>query len=203
MAKVEIAQEFNCSVRRTAGWSCWRIFAFALFLISLSSASFSQNSKATESQVKAAYVYNFGKFITWPPDQTAKPDTFGICIFGKDPFGPVLDQTVNGELIDGRKVVVVRTSKLQDIQVCRILFVSSSELNHLPVIVNEAQRMHVLAVSDIPNFVERGGTIGLVNQGDRIRFEVNRTRAADSHLELSSELLKVAVKVIGGTSDKK
>lgn len=75
---------------------------------------------------------------------------------------------------------------------------SSSEEKRLPVIISEAQRMHVLTVSDMPHFAERGGTIGLVNQEDRIRFEVNRTRAEECHLGLSSELLKVAVKVIGG-----
>lgn len=157
-----------------------------------------QASRPSESQVKAAYLYNFGKFVTWPSDRAVTSEAFYICVLGKDPFGHVLDETVNGERIDGKKIGVLRISRVQEARSCSILFVSSSEEKRLPVIISEAQRMHVLTVSDMPHFAERGGTIGLVNQEDRIRFEVNRTRAEECHLGLSSELLKVAVKVIGG-----
>ena len=105
---------------------------------------------------------------------------------------------MNGEQIDGKKVGILRISKIQEVRSCNILFVSSSEEKRLPTIVVEAQRMHVLTVSDMPHFAERGGTIGLINHNDRIRFEVNRTRAEECHLGLSSELLKVALRVIGG-----
>jgi YfiR/HmsC-like len=157
-----------------------------------------QAPRPSESQVKAAYLYNFGKFVTWPSDRAATSEVFYICVLGKDPFGSVLDETVNGERIDGKKIGVLRISRVQEAGSCNILFVSSSEEKRLPTIILEAQRVHVLTVSDIPHFAERGGTIGLVNHEDRIRFEVNRTRAEECHLGLSSELLKVAVKVIGG-----
>ena len=148
--------------------------------------------------MKSAYLYNFGKFITWPPDPAKSPDAFEICVLGKDPFGPILDETVKGEKINGRKIEIRRILRVSEASGCNILFISSSEENHLPGIVAETPRMHLLTVSDIPRFAERGGTIGLVSQEDRIRFEVNRKRAEESHLGLSSELLKVAVKVIGG-----
>lgn len=160
--------------------------------------SWAQASKPSESQVEAAYLYNFGKFVTWPSDRAATSEPFNICVLGKDPFGPLLDETVNGEQIDGKKVGISRISKIQEIRSCNIVFISSSEEKRLPTIVVEAQRMHVLTVSDMPHFAERGGTIGLINHNDRIRFEVNRTRAEECHLGLSSELLKVAVRVIGG-----
>lgn len=184
---------------RSAGISkrllCWYALALTIAASSLGSA---QTSRPTDSQVKAAYLYNFGKFVTWPADKVKSADTFEICVLGKDPFGPVLDETVQGEKINDKKIKILRTSRLQDAAACNILFVSSSEENHLPGIIVEAQRMHLLTVSDLPHFAERGGTIGLLNEEDRIRFEVNRTRADECHLSLSSELLKVAVKVIGG-----
>jgi YfiR/HmsC-like len=168
-------------------------------VVLLSSALlWAQAPRPSESQVKAAYLYNFGKFVTWPSDRAATSEVFYICVLGKDPFGSVLDETVNGERIDGKKIGVLRISRVQEAGSCNILFVSSSEEKRLPTIILEAQRVHVLTVSDIPHFAERGGTIGLVNHEDRIRFEVNRTRAEECHLGLSSELLKVAVKVIGG-----
>lgn len=200
MAKVDIA----INSRQKPRWISnpgrrGRISHFFFLVLLTSFHSFAQTSKPTESQVKAAYLYNFGKFVTWPVDQTAPSETFGICVLGKDPFGPVLDQTVSGEQIGGKKIIVRRIQKIGDGRVCNIVFVSASEVNHLPGVIEQAEHMHILTVSDIPNFAERGGTIGLINLDDRIRFEVNRTRAAESHLGLSSELLKVAVKVIGAT----
>jgi hypothetical protein len=159
--------------------------------------SWAQGSKPSDSQVEAAYLYNFGKFVTWPSDRVAASEAFNICVLGKDPFGPILDETVNGEQIDGKKVGILRISRLQEFGSCNILFVSSSEEKRLRTIIVEAERMHVLTVSDMPHFAERGGTIGLVNHNDRIRFEVNRTGAEGCHLRLSSELLKVAIRVIG------
>jgi len=178
---------------------CWCALALALGC-SLSSA---QAPKPTESQVKAAYLYNFGKFITWPADRIMATDAFKICVLGKDPFGAILDETVEGEKINEKKIQILRISRVQEAFGCNILFISSSEENHLPGIVTEAERMPVLTVSDIPHFAERGGTIGLVKQEDRVRFEVNRTRAEECHLGLSSELLKVAVKVIGSSPGKR
>jgi hypothetical protein len=86
---------------------------------------------------------------------------------------------------------------MQQVKSCRILFVSSSEEERLSTILEAAQRLSLLTVSTMKHFARRGGDIGLVSQNDRIRFEVNRAAVAKSHLLLSSELLKVAVKVIG------
>ncbi len=150
----------------------------------------------TESQVKAAYLYNFGKFVTWQVDRIAVSDSIEMCVLGKDPFGSILDSTVAGESIDGRKITVKRMSRVQDAAQCRILFVSSSEENRLRSILADAQRLGMLTVSDIPHFAEQGGIIEFVTQQDKIRFEVNRGAAEQSHLVLSSQLLKVASKVI-------
>jgi len=180
-------------------WARWRKLERSVALVLLSClVSLAQSSRHSESQVEAAYLYNFGKFVTWPSDRVTTSEAFSICVLGKDPFGSVLDETVSGEQIDGKKVAILRITRVPEIRSCNILFVSPSEEKRLRLIFLEAERMHVLTVSDIPHFAERGGTIGLVNESDRIRFEVNRTRAEECHLGLSSELLKVATKVIGG-----
>jgi len=160
------------------------------------SICFAQDSRPTESQVKAAYLYNFGKFVEWTSARGTVSGPFQICVLGRDPFGAVLDSTVNGESIAGKKISVQRIHRIQDATGCNILFISSSEEGHLATILSEAERMRLLTVSDIPHFAERGGVIGLVSQEDRIRFEVNRSTAEESHLLLSSELLKVAIRVI-------
>ncbi len=167
-----------------------------VFLFLPLSMCLAQDSKPTESQVKAAYLYNFGKFVEWPSGQGAVSGTFQICVLGRDPFGAVLDSTVDGESVDGKKISVQRIHRVQEATGCNILFISSSEESRLTTILSEAERMRLLTVSDIPHFAERGGVIGLVSQEDRIRFEVNRSAAEESHLPLSSELLKVAIRVI-------
>ena len=171
--------------------------AATIALLALSSPRFviAQSPRPTPSQVEAAYLFNFGKFVTWPADH-APSDSFAICILGKDPFGPVLDSTVAGESIGSKKIGVRRLTKIQDGSRCNILFISSSEDDHLSSILTAAQKMNLLTVSDIKRFAERGGTIGLVTQKDKIRFEVNRAAAEHCHLTVSSELLKVAVRVV-------
>lgn len=180
---------YPCSVRFTR-----RAVVLFVFLLSPVAGS-AQNTRPTQSQVEAAYLFNFGKFVTWPADHSP-PDSFAICILGKDPFGPVLDATVAGESIGQKKIDVQRIAKVQEASTCNILFISSSEEGHLGSILSAAQKMSLLTVSDMKRFAERGGTIGLVTQQDKIRFEVNRKAAEHCHLVVSSELLKVAVRVV-------
>jgi hypothetical protein len=172
----------------------WLGLFLALSLSATSSAA--QEVHPTEPQVKAAYLYNFGKFVGWQADRAAIADSFQICVLGKDPFGAVLDATVSGESIGGRKITIERPSGIEQAAGCSVLFVSLSEESRLTPVLAAAQRMNLLTVSDIPHFAERGGIIGLVTQQGKIRFEVNRSAAERSHLLLSSELLKVATRVI-------
>ncbi len=125
----------------------------------------------------------------------AKGESFSICVFGQDPFGPVLDTTLSGESINGKAVVAKRVSKPQDALDCRILYISESEESRLKEIIAGLDKAGVLTVSDIPQFSQRGGMIQFVVVGNKIRFEVNLTSAQDAGLTLSSDLLKVAVAV--------
>jgi len=155
-----------------------------------------QQPKPSEYQVKAAYLYNFGRFVKWPAGIAAgKGDSFAVCVLGQDPFGSTLDSTLAGEALDGKPVVIRRIAKPQDAVDCRILFVSSTEEHHLKEILAAIDQASVLTVSDIPGFSRRGGIIQFIAEGDRIRFEINLASAESARLVLSSELLKVAATV--------
>jgi hypothetical protein len=155
-----------------------------------------QQAKPSEYQVKAAYLYNFGRFVKWPAGVAAgKGDSFPVCVLGGDPFGPILDSTLAGEALEGKPVAIRRIAKEQDAADCRILFVSSTEEHHLKEILAAIEQAGVLTVSDIPGFSRRGGMIQFVMEGDRVRFEINLATAESAKLVLSSELLKVAVAV--------
>jgi hypothetical protein len=155
-----------------------------------------QQPKPSEYQVKATYLYNFGRFVKWPGTVPAgKGDSFSVCVLGQDPFGAILDSTLAGEALDGKPVVLRRISKPQDAGDCRILFISSAEEKHLKEILTALDESGVLTVSDMPGFARRGGMIQFVLEGDRVRFEINLTSAESARLVLSSELLKVASSV--------
>ena len=167
--------------------------AFALFV---TTSLFAQQPKPNEYQVKATYLYNFGRFVKWPGTAPAdKAGSFSVCVLGQDPFGSVLDSTLAGEALDGKPVVLRRISKPQDGVDCRILFISSAEEKHLKEILTALDESGVLTVSDMPDFTRRGGMIQFLLEGDRVRFEINLTRAESARLILSSELLKVAASV--------
>ena len=153
--------------------------------------------KPTEYQVKTVYLYNFARFVEWPRNPDTKNDTFAICVLGQDPFGPSLDTTLAGEIIDRKRVAARRISDAKDAASCNVLFISSSEEPRLKTTLSTLDRTPVLTVSDIPQFSQRGGMIQFVLEGNRVRFEVNLTAAQNAGLTLSSELLKVATAVRG------
>lgn len=205
MAKVREKRIRGADVLRCTGPHCvnrrrpGRLSQFmALALVSVlvsASCLHAQQSNPTEYEVKAAYLYNFGKFVEWPAKVTAASDFFSICVLGEDPFGASFDATIASESINGKKVVVNRITKLQDAVSCRILFISSSEESRLKEILATLDKTSVLTVSDISQFTRHGGMIRFVMEANRVRFEVNLTTAEHAGLTLSSQLLKVAISV--------
>ena len=177
-----------------SGWVSLAGIAAALMFVA--TVVRAQQPKPNEYQVKATYLYNFGRFVKWPETAPAgKGDSFSVCVLGQDPFGPILDATLAGEALDGKPVVLRRLAKPHGAGECRILFISSTEEKHLKEILTELNESGVLTVSDMPGFTRRGGMIQFVLEGDRVRFEINLASAESSRLVLSSELLKVAASV--------
>jgi len=170
-----------------------RVLAFAWVLIAVPSVR-AQGGKPTDYDVKAAYLYNFGRFVEWPSTVT-QSDVFNICILGQDPFGPALDHTFAGETISGKSIAARRISTPQEAVNCQILFMSSAEESRLNKVIEAIDKGAVLTVSDMPQFSRRGGMIQFVLDGKKVRFEVNLTAVQRVGLTLSSELLKVATSV--------
>ncbi len=153
----------------------------------------------TEYEVKAAYLYNFGRFIEWPQNSAASQESeFAICVLGHDPFGPALDATISGEKIGGKNVVARRISKAQEAAGCRVIFITPAKGGQMKGILAALGNSGVLTVSDMPMFVDDGGMVQFVMTDERVRFEINLTAARQAGLNLSSELLKVAAKVTQG-----
>jgi hypothetical protein len=188
-------------LRRAISWvlrGCCPAVAVVLLALAFFGVTglLAQQSKPSEYQVKATYLYNFGRFVKWPGTVPAvKGDSFPVCVLGQDPFGTILDSTLAGEALDGKPVALRRIAKPQDAGECRILFISATEEKHLKDILTALDESGVLTVSDMPGFTRRGGMIQFVLEGDRVRFEINLASAESARLVLSSELLKVASSV--------
>jgi len=167
----------------------------ALLFAVLASVSLSAQRQAplSEVTVKAAYVYQFGTYVEWPPQD---PNVaFTICILGEDPFGRALDELVKDENISGRPITIRRILETRNTDECRILFVSPSEDARLPAILKSLEAKPVLTVGDGMPFLRRGGMIAFTLQDRKVRFAVNLAAATSARLMVSSQLLRHATEV--------
>ena len=143
--------------------------------------------------MKAAFLYNFSKFVEWPPHAFGRADgPFIIGVLGKDPFGEALERAVAGKFIQGRPVVIRRWISSKDFIQCHLLFVSNSERDRLPDILNELKGSSVLTVAEMEGFVNRGGMINFLLLEGRVQFEINNRSAQSSRIRISSKLLQLA-----------
>jgi YfiR/HmsC-like len=144
-----------------------------------------------EYQVKAAFLLNFAKFVEWPAAASGGVDSpLVICVWGKDPFGHVLDEIVQGETINGRRMTIQRPGEPSGLQACQVVFIGQSE-KEIPKILGGIGR-GVLTVGEGDEFLMEGGMIALVIDKRRVRFDINQAAAARAGLTLSSRLLTVA-----------
>jgi len=162
-------------------------------LVSCLVAACVQAEPATEYQVKAAFLYNFAKFVEWPPASFAGPaGPLEICVLGQDPFGEELRSITQDKLVNGHRLEVRHVDDAQQARSCHILFVASSEKGQLKLILESLHGSSVLTVGDSKGFTEHGGMINFVLEDDRVKFDVNRKAAEEAGLKISSKLLSVA-----------
>jgi hypothetical protein len=148
--------------------------------------------------VTAAFLFNFSKFVEWPEEAFAgATDPITICVLGESPFGTSLEDTVEGKRVSGREISVRTTSSISQTAGCHIVFIASSEQERLDEVVARLANRPILTVSNAPSVVDRGVVIGMKLEERRVRFEVNMAAAGRAGLKLSSQLLKVAVRLIG------
>ena len=152
-----------------------------------------QTNTSPEYQLKAVFLFNFAQFVDWPPK--AFPDAQAplvIGVLGDDPFGPYLDETVRGEKVSGRPLLVQRYRRVGDIRTCQVLFISRSEIDRLDQVLSTIKGRNVLTVGDSEDFALRGGMIQLVTEKNKIRMRINLEAVKAANLTISSKLLRVA-----------
>jgi len=151
--------------------------------------------RVATSDVEAAYLYNFGKFVRFPNTSEQASAPFVICILGEDTFGGTLDSIIANESIAGRKIASRRLTSPAATAGCQIVFIAQTEEPRLAKDLALLEKSPILTVSDVDGFLEHGGMIQFLVQNNRVRFGVNLSAVEQGGLALSSELLKVAVRV--------
>lgn len=161
-----------------------------------------QATQAGEDSIKAAFLYNFAKYVDWPAN-AFPTGTVRICAFADADFVKQLDQIIEGETVNGRPVTRPPAPSAQDAwRACDILFVSNSEAAHAEALLASVHSAHVLTVGEGTTFIKRGGMFAFIKENDRIRFDVNAAEAERVGLTISSRLLRLARHVIARDGDR-
>jgi hypothetical protein len=145
-----------------------------------------------EYEVKAAFLFNFAKFVEWPPESFQEHGALTICVFGEDPFGGILESTVAGENLAGRPLRVRQVDRASALRSCQVAFISQSERERVPEILAGLRGANVLTVGESDSFAEQGGMVRFFLEANRVRFEINLDALERTRLQVSSKLLRVA-----------
>lgn len=154
-----------------------------------------QESPPSEYQVKAAFLFNFAKFVEWPPESFSTATApIVIGILGDNPFDGDLERTVQNKIVNNRPFVVRQLHSAMEATNCHILFISNSEKKRLSEIIQSLHGTDVLTVGETDRFIEMGGIINFVQESSKIRFQINDDAAKTARLKISSKLLNLAVR---------
>ena len=145
-----------------------------------------------EYQVKAAFLYNFAKFVDWPAQSFKTPgDPITLCVVGENPFGGALDDATDRKTVAGRGFLIRQVALIGPACDCQILFISASERRRFRSIL-ESVPQRILTVGEIPDFATAGGVVNFKLEAGKVRFEINVEAAERQQLHISSKLLSLA-----------
>jgi hypothetical protein len=162
-------------------------------VLGLSLAFIASAQTIDEYQVKAEFLYNFAKFVEWPPltFKTDK-DPMRICVLGQNPFGGALDEAVGGQNVLGRPFVVTDVQDSSHMPDCQILFVAASERKRLRSIFAELRTVAILTVGETDGFATQGGIVNFKLTDGHVRLEINVEAAGLAKLRINSRVLSLA-----------
>jgi len=170
------------------------LFGILLCLFFTFQANDTISQQYTEYELKAAYLFNFGKFVQWPTEAFKKTnDPFIIGIYGKNPFGEILQQTIQNKTLQNRPVILINVTTPEEAETCHVLFICKTDKLQLTQIIQAISKKPVLTVGDdIEDFCQSGGMINFTGQHSQKRFEINNKASSKVQLIISSKLLSLS-----------
>lgn len=182
--------KINC---RTVPTRMGKVCLLVLLCLSVS-VSIQAKDRSEEYQLKAVLLGRLLQFITWPEE--LGPAGTALCIIGDNPFGESLDRVFSEQ----ETPLIYFSENTNQIEQCKAVFLSESELRLLPSWLERLQNRPILSISDIPRFAVSGGMINLTFENRRVRFRINKNAADASELNLSFQLLNLSDIVESTTS---
>lgn len=174
------------------GWKGVLLALLLLFCVPVS-ALHAETQEEREYAVKAVFLFNFCQFIDWPSGSFANDRApIVIGVLGSNPFGTLLNETVQGEMIRGRAIQLVYLQRPQDALNCHILFVTDDAAARYPDVANTFRGRSVVTVGESESFLTLGGMIALPSVQNKIRLQINLGVVRAAKVEMSSKLLRVA-----------
>lgn len=151
---------------------------------------------ANPNQVKAAFLRNFAHYVSWPSDAFTNSRTpWHVCVLGPDPFGDILETSLEGRTEQGRSFEVFRAERLEQLPPCQIVFLGYKEDARRRAALDSLKSKPVLTVGDAPDFLREGGTIRF-EVDDRVRLSINLDQARVSALNIQTRMLEVSSEVL-------
>lgn len=173
--------------------------AFVMAILSLSAIK--ANAQYSEYEVKAAYIFNFAKFIEWP-ENYIDGDTLYLCTYKNDPFGIILEKTMIGRKVNGKDWKIKRANSIDEIGKCHILMISGIKQHEIIQLMNKISDKPIVTIGDeLQNFCQAGGVINFMPQFSERQFEINKDVADDINIKISPKLLLLA-KIISTKEDE-
>lgn len=181
-------------------WCAWHralhpvagaVLAAFLMLVCIDSARAQTQEPNAEYQLKAAFLYNFAKFVEWPAETFPTTSTpFTVCALGNDPFGTSLD-AIAGKTVKDRTLIVKRIRSVTAVNGCHILYVSPNELPQATDLLRSLQKVPVLTVCDMDGCAETGLMLNMRMADNRVQLDMNLDAVQHTTLKVSSQLIKL------------
>lgn len=172
-----------------------RLLLWAVLLLAPVTANGPAAAQTSEAAVKAAFLPRFARYVVWPPQ--ARPrggEAISLCLVGGDPFGRLIDSAAQGQIVDGRRIIVRRLTDPAAVGNCDIAYVQGTKTMPVGQMLVAMSGKPVLTVTDAANGGQRG-IIHFTIVSGRVRFFIDQASARQKSLTVSSRLLALAVGV--------
>ena len=169
------------------------LFAVLLLIIPAPTMQADGPGGLTESQIKAGFIFNFLRFVEWPPKAFGTSSTpITVCVVGDSPITALLNEAVAGKTVEGRAVAVKHLQPADESHGCHLVFVSAAEAHHSSRMLDSLKGASVLTVGEVAGFSQSGGILNFSTQDNRVKLELNLDAAAHANLKISAKLIAVS-----------
>ncbi len=170
----------------------WLLSVFMGCVLTGALSGLAQNTEL-EYKVKAGFLFNFAKFVEWPAASFDSPKSpIVIGVMAEDASSPVLQQVLDGKMVNGRLISVTPLQDAAGLSRCHMIFLGRTVNDRFEDILKRSKGLPVLTVGEAEQFAEKGGMIGFVREDENFRLQINLETATQAGLKVSAKLSSIA-----------